>query len=90
MNESLSSLATDPLKFVALCWPDLKLYDKQREILLSVRDNIEITGDGVKTVKTLLDDQIALLEGMTDVLADGKTGSLRIRINIEVESSDLL
>ena len=40
-DEPLSALATDPLRFVAVCWPDLKLYDKQREILLSVRDNIE-------------------------------------------------
>ena len=40
-DESLSLLAVDPLKFVALCWPTLKLYDKQREILLSVRDNLE-------------------------------------------------
>ena len=41
MDEPLSSLATDPLKFVALCWPELTLYDKQREILLSVRDHLE-------------------------------------------------
>ena len=41
MQEPLASLATDPLKFVAICWPDLKLYDRQREILLSARDNLE-------------------------------------------------
>src|SRR5262245_46304752 len=34
-------LATDPLRFIGLCWPDLKLYDKQVEVLLSVRDNVE-------------------------------------------------
>ena len=39
--ELAASLAADPLRFVALCWPTLKLYDKQREILLSVRDNLE-------------------------------------------------
>jgi len=32
---------TEPLRFVSLCWPQMKLYDKQREILLSVRDNVE-------------------------------------------------
>jgi hypothetical protein len=31
----------DPVKFGALCWPDMVLYDKQREILYSVRDNDE-------------------------------------------------
>ena len=31
----------DPLKFVKLCWPELVLYDKQVQILLSVRDNVE-------------------------------------------------
>ena len=35
------SLATDPLRFVSLCWPDMQLYGKQREVLLSVRDNVE-------------------------------------------------
>jgi hypothetical protein len=37
----LAALANDPLRFVNLCWPGLRLYDKQREVLLSVRDNIE-------------------------------------------------
>lgn len=41
MDEPLSLLATDPMKFVSVCWPDLKLYAKQRDVLLSVRDNIE-------------------------------------------------
>lgn len=31
----------DPLKFCKMCWPNMRLYDKQQEILLSVRDNIE-------------------------------------------------
>lgn len=32
---------SDPVRFVALCWPDVKLYDKQQEIMYSVRDNDE-------------------------------------------------
>jgi len=31
----------DPVQFQELCWPDITLYDKQREILYSVRDNDE-------------------------------------------------
>jgi hypothetical protein len=34
-------LATDPLRFVSLCWPDMQLYDKQRDILLSLVENKE-------------------------------------------------
>jgi hypothetical protein len=34
-------LATDPLKFISVCWPSMKLYDKQVDVLLSVRDNVE-------------------------------------------------
>lgn len=37
----LSSFAVDPLAFVRFFWPDVKLYDKQVEVLLSVRDNDE-------------------------------------------------
>lgn len=37
----MSDLLNDPLKFVQLCWPDLRLYDKQAEIMESVRDNDE-------------------------------------------------
>ena len=29
----------DPIKFVQLGWPLYNLYDKQREIMVSVRDN---------------------------------------------------
>lgn len=36
-----SELLTDPVQFVRLCWPDLRLYDKQEEIMYSVRDNDE-------------------------------------------------
>lgn len=35
------SLLTDPVKFVKLCWPHIRLYDKQVEIMYSVRDNDE-------------------------------------------------
>ena len=31
----------DPIKFCTLCWPEIRLYDKQKEILRSVRDNVE-------------------------------------------------
>ena len=31
----------DPVKFTSLCWPQIRLYDKQQEILYSVRDNVE-------------------------------------------------
>lgn len=32
---------TDPLRFKALCWPDVMFYDKQIQIIESVRDNDE-------------------------------------------------
>jgi len=31
----------DPIKFCAVCWPDIKLCDYQRDILISLRDNVE-------------------------------------------------
>ena len=39
--QSAALLATDPMQFIALCWPEMRLYDKQQEVLLSVRDNLE-------------------------------------------------
>ena len=36
-----SLIEVDPIAFVRLVWPKIKLYDKQREILYSVRDNDE-------------------------------------------------
>ena len=36
-----ASLADDPLRFIAICWPDMRLYDKQRDALLSLCDNGE-------------------------------------------------
>lgn len=38
---AVRELAIDPLRFVAMCWPEMRLYSKQREVLLSLRDNIE-------------------------------------------------
>ena len=38
---SAALLATDPMRFIALCWPRMRLSDKQQEVLLSVRDNPE-------------------------------------------------
>lgn len=32
---------TDPCKFTKMCWPDLTLYPKQREVLHSLRDNVQ-------------------------------------------------
>lgn len=40
-SPELRSLLQDPIKFKNLCWPDLKFYDKQVEIVYSVRDNDE-------------------------------------------------
>ena len=34
-----TSLIRDPFKFMAMCWPDIKLYDKQAEIIESVIEN---------------------------------------------------
>lgn len=34
-------LATDPLRFISVCWPGMKLYQKQVDVLLSIRDNVE-------------------------------------------------
>jgi len=38
---NLHELLLDPLRFIKLCWPDSVIYDKQAEILLSLRDNDE-------------------------------------------------
>lgn len=34
-------LLTDPVKFFGLCWPDYRIYNKQRDTLYSLRDNDE-------------------------------------------------
>lgn len=36
-----TELLNDPVKFINLCWPDLTIYDKQADILYSLRDNDE-------------------------------------------------
>lgn len=38
-RQTLYDIHQDPLRFSAFYWPDLKLYDKQVEVLESVRDN---------------------------------------------------
>ena len=35
-----NDLLNDPIKFVSMCWPEIRLYDKQKEMLESVRDNV--------------------------------------------------
>ncbi len=40
-QEAIAEWLNDPLAFIHYFWPDAVLYDKQQEILLSVRDNIE-------------------------------------------------
>lgn len=34
-------MRADPLYFAHLCWPEVKFYDKQIEMIYSVRDNLE-------------------------------------------------
>lgn len=38
-KEFAAATFADPLRFCKLCWPDMKLYDKQAETILSVREN---------------------------------------------------
>ncbi len=40
-QEAVAGWLNDPLAFMHYFWPDSVVYDKQEEILLSVRDNIE-------------------------------------------------
>lgn len=40
-NDIYNKLRIDPVKFVKLLWPDITLYDKQQEVLYSLRDNYE-------------------------------------------------
>jgi hypothetical protein len=56
-----TSWVEDPLKFKDLCWPDVKFYDKQVEIIKSVRDNDEtIVPAGNKLGKDFVAGFIAL------------------------------
>lgn len=36
----LAQALEDPVKMCRLCWPEIRLYDKQEEILYSLRDNV--------------------------------------------------
>lgn len=40
-QDDISTIADDPVRFTALYWPDVILYDKQEDIMFSVRDNDE-------------------------------------------------
>jgi hypothetical protein len=40
-DEQLAKLAADPFPFIKLCWPNMRLYEKQREVLMSVCQNPE-------------------------------------------------
>lgn len=37
----LRGIVEDPISFCKLCWPEIRLYDRQVEVLYSVRDNPE-------------------------------------------------
>lgn len=39
--EAVEALKHDPMKFKELCWPDVRFYEKQRQIVYSFRDNDE-------------------------------------------------
>lgn len=41
LPEELLKVFEDPRRFIGVCWPHLKLYDKQWDALYSVRDNQE-------------------------------------------------
>ncbi len=40
-SKKLQEILADPVRFTKMCWPKIKLYDRQQEVLYSVRDNIE-------------------------------------------------
>lgn len=57
----LQQVIEDPVKFYCLCWPDGKLYDKQVEIMRSVRDNPEtVSHAGNKLGKDFISAVICL------------------------------
>ena len=39
--EQLAQELADPIQFAAICWPEMRLYDKQAEVLASVSVNPE-------------------------------------------------
>ena len=75
-NDLAAELANDPLRFIKLCWPEMKLSETQREVLLSVPENIETFVHAAnKTGKTRIAAITALLRSFTD-LAPGVVGRL--------------
>ncbi len=38
-DPQIAALAADPLRFIGLCWPKMRLYTKQRDVLQSVQEN---------------------------------------------------
>lgn len=48
--EAVDVPVLDPVRFVELCWPDIHLYNRQKDILYSLRDNDEtfvVAGNGL-------------------------------------------
>jgi hypothetical protein len=56
---------TNPLHFIRLCWPDMKLYSKQRDVLLSVRENKETFVHAANELGkcVAIDERIQLADG---------------------------
>ena len=59
--EGARRLAEDPLAFTAMFWPRMLLYTEQRDILLSVRDNVKTIVYGANTMGK---DRIAALAAL--------------------------
>ncbi len=55
----------------------------------SMKGNVTLTGDGVKTLLQLVQDEIGTITDLDEVLAAGKTVQLVERLNIEGETADL-
>lgn len=61
IRNGVTNLLTDPFRFLELCWPDMRIYDKQAEIIESVRDNDEtIVPAGNQLGKDFISGFIAL------------------------------
>lgn len=60
-DDLLANLAIDPLQFIKLCWPDMRLYEKQQQVLMSVGQNVETFVHAAnKTGKTRIAAVIAI------------------------------
>jgi phage terminase large subunit len=69
----------DPLKMQHALWPDVAFYDKQREIIYSVRDNIEtIVPAGNQLGKDFVSGFIALWFFITHYQADKSRNWVRV------------